>query len=627
MLKIIEEYIVKLKAADSQMEKIIDLRREVEPDYQIELPLTSILDKKYRLLYANITYRQFFELKTDFFIGETSMQLGCGTEQIIQIQAILDSVFDKGKTHKFINYIDVPNHGKRAFECVVNPLYNEQGDIEAVIVTAKDITERLEIEKEQRKQKQLYENLVENAPDIIARHDRNHRYLFVSSALKRIAGIEPNDFIGKTFAEIGYPEETWRPWSERCEKVFETGETVVFDTEFSSPQGIIKVETILIPEPDKDGNIETILAICRSGPRQLKHTLAELEQVNEELIKQKRYFATIIENIPMIISRFDKDLRYIYISPASEAICGVKAERFLGKTWWEMGVDETIYLPFQKFYEEAFSTGRTVEFETQITNSLGEMIYFRTLVRPELNELGQVQTALSITQDITARKKLETEMLRLDRLNIVGEMAASIGHEVRNPLTTVRGYLQLFQSKKVNIQYHDQFQTMIDELDRANVIISEFLSLAKNKAVEFKPHNLNTIISTLLPLIQADAFRLGHHVQVKMGDIPDTNLDDKELRQLLLNLSRNAFEAMNAGGTLTIQSYVSGDNVVLAVRDTGTGIPQSILAKIGTPFQTTKENGTGLGLAVCYRIAERHNAKIDVKTSTQGTTFFVAFKI
>ncbi|WP_378956174.1 PAS domain-containing protein [Pelosinus sp. sgz500959] len=627
MSEIIEDYIMNLKVADKQLEQIINLRQEVDRDYQIELPFTFILDKNYRFLYTNIAYRLLWGMEPESLISKNSLQLGFDTEQFTHIKTILDSVFDKGKTLKFIKYIDLPNRGKRAFETVVTPLYNNLNEIEAVISTAMDITERLIIEEEKGKQKQLYENLVENSPDIIARHDRNHRYLFVNSALERITGIAPSELIGKTFDNIGFPEEIWRLWSDRCEEVFETGKIVTFDTEFLSPKGVIKLETILIPERDKKYNIETILAICRLGPRQLKHAMTELEQAIKKLRKEKQDFATIIDNIPMIISRFDKDLRHIYVSPASETLCGVKAELCLGKTWHEMGMAETVYLPFQKFYEEVFSTGLTAEFETKFPNALGEMAYFQTLVIPEMDDLGQVQTVLSISQDITEKKRAEAEMSRLDRLNLIGEMAASIGHEVRNPLTTVRGYLQYFQKKKDTIEYREQFKIMIDELDRSNLIISEFLSLAKNKAVEFKLYNLNTIISTLFLLIQADGFRFGHNVQIEMGNVPDINLDEKEVRQLLLNLTRNAFEAMKFGGVLTIQSYVDGSNVMLAVSDTGGGIPPRILDKIGTPFLTTKEDGVGLGLAVCYRIAHRHGAKIDVKTSSQGTIFLIAFQI
>lgn len=217
-------------------------------------------------------------------------------------------------------------------------------------------------------------------------------------------------------------------------------------------------------------------------------------------------------------------------------------------------------------------------------------------------------------------------MARLDRLNIVGEMAAGIGHEIRNPLTTVRGYLQMFQRKTDFTRYQDQIGTMIEELDRANYIITEFLSLAKNKVVKLTPGNLSNSLHALFPLMQADAFRHNHKLEMEICDTPNILFDEKELRQLLLNLVRNAFEAMQPGGTVTIKNYFENEKVVLAVHGTGTGIPKEVLANLGTPFVTTKETGTGLGLALCYRIAARHSAEVDIKSSTKGTSVFVNFR-
>lgn len=166
---------------------------------------------------------------------------------------------------------------------------------------------------------------------------------------------------------------------------------------------------------------------------------------------------------------------------------------------------------------------------------------------------------------------------------------------------------------------------MIDELDRANAIITEFLSLAKDRAVEMKEGNLNSTIKSLLPLIQADAFRQGYEVHAELGDIPDSLFDDKEIRQLILNLVRNGFEAMEPGGKVLIRTYQESSTIIAAVQDSGTGIPSHVMEKLGNPFVTTKEGGTGLGLPVCYRIADRHNARINVATGHEGTAFSIIF--
>jgi len=223
--------------------------------------------------------------------------------------------------------------------------------------------------------------------------------------------------------------------------------------------------------------------------------------------------------------------------------------------------------------------------------------------------------------------RLEKEIVRLDRIDIVGKLAAGISHEVRNPMTTVRGFLQLLGGKEELLKYKENFKLMIEELDRANSIITEFLSLVKNKEIELKLVNLNTIIKNLLPLIEADAIKSDKYIKAELGIIADLLMDEREIRQIILNLVRNGLDAMLPSGYITIKTFTDNEDIVLAVQDQGKGISPDVYEKIGTPFFTTKENGTGLGLSICYNIAKKYNAKIDIETCSTGTTFFVRFNV
>lgn len=223
-------------------------------------------------------------------------------------------------------------------------------------------------------------------------------------------------------------------------------------------------------------------------------------------------------------------------------------------------------------------------------------------------------------------KRFELELVRFERLNLIGEMAAGIGHEVRNPMTTVRGFLQLLSSKKKYSTDKEHLNLMIEEIDRANLIITEYLNLSKDRIVEKTSIDLNEIIARLLPLIEADAIMQDKHVVFIGQKIPPILLDEKQINQLILNLVRNGMEAMSAGGKLTIRTFSENSEVIMAIQDEGKGIERHLLDKIGTPFFTTKDNGTGLGLAACYSIAARHNAKIKLETTSSGTTFFIRFK-
>ena len=223
------------------------------------------------------------------------------------------------------------------------------------------------------------------------------------------------------------------------------------------------------------------------------------------------------------------------------------------------------------------------------------------------------------------KRQTDLEVARLDRLSLVGQMAAAIGHEIRNPLTTVKGYLQFLSQKTVFAPFASQINLMLDELSRANSIIAEFLSLSHEKAINMTLCSLNQIIETFQPLLESDALLHGMKLDIELKSIPNLLLDEKEIKQLILNLTRNGFEAMQYGGCLSIRSYTLDNYVVLSIIDQGKGIDPNLITKLGTPFFTTKDTGTGLGLAVCYSIAHRHKAKIDFVTSTEGTTFSIFF--
>ena len=224
-------------------------------------------------------------------------------------------------------------------------------------------------------------------------------------------------------------------------------------------------------------------------------------------------------------------------------------------------------------------------------------------------------------------RMLEGKMARQDRLNLMGQMAAGIGHEIRNPMTTVRGYLQLLGMKPEYADRKPTFALMISELDRANAIITEFLSLAQTKRTEQKCRDLNDLLSNIYPLIEADALTQNKQISFIPGEIPNVELNGNEITQLVLNLARNGLEAMLERGCLIVKSYVDDGKVVLAIADEGCGIPPENLRKLGTPFFTTKDSGTGLGLATCYNIVESHNAKMAIDSSSKGTTFYISFPI
>lgn len=252
---------------------------------------------------------------------------------------------------------------------------------------------------------------------------------------------------------------------------------------------------------------------------------------------------------------------------------------------------------------------------------------------PVKDSENKIREVILLIHDITDFESLRNEISKLDRLNLLGEMAAGVAHEIRNPMTVVKGYLQMFRKKDQTTSSAtrkiEQYDIVLAELNRVEIIIKDFLSLARKKESKLVPGDLNTIISELSPLIFSDAIKNNVNYRVELQDhLPQILLDAQEIKQLILNLSRNGIEAVQERGTLTISTECQGDSVVLTISDTGCGIPGELLEKVFNPFFTTKDNGTGLGLSICASIVEHHKGKIKVLSEHgKGTTFKIFFPI
>jgi len=338
--------------------------------------------------------------------------------------------------------------------------------------------------------------------------------------------------------------------------------------------------------------------------------------------QQLRTYETMVQNSIDSISTIDLDFKITSFNLAAQRMYGYTAKEVLGR---EINLIE-VPKELQKMKEDLERIKSGEEVLTRDVHRLkkdGKVIDVSLSLSPIRDHQGQIIGIMGIHRDITERKLMETEMKRLDGLNLIGQMAASIAHEIRNPMTTVRGFLQLLGSKPNLLDYNNYFELMIEELDRANSIITEFLSLSRNTPIELNMQNLNTIFNKLLPMLQADALKNEHVIIVELEEIPNFELNEQEIRQVILNLARNGFESMAAGGVITIKTYLENDQAVIAVSDQGSGIPPEVLKNIGKPFLTTKDNGTGLGLAVSYNIVHRHEGTIYIETGSEGTTFVI----
>jgi signal transduction histidine kinase/GAF domain-containing protein len=341
----------------------------------------------------------------------------------------------------------------------------------------------------------------------------------------------------------------------------------------------------------------------------VKKRTSELAAANEKV-------TNVIESITDGFFALNKEWEFIYINKHQYLPDNKQPKDVLGKNIWDVVPPNIAAIMHEEFHRAMFDR-MPVQFEIP---SLSEESHYDVVAYPFDEGI------CCLFKDIAEKKKYEKELKRLSKLDLIGQMAAGISHEIRNPMTTVRGFLQLLRQEGELKKHFGYFDLMIEELDRANSIITEFLSMGNTRTSDLKMLDLNALIGEIAPLIKIDTFNQNKLIEFNTQEIPDLLLNRNEIRQLVINLCRNGLEAMSEGQVLTIRTYQNDEGcVVLAIQDEGEGILPEFLDKVGTPFYTTKDNGTGLGLGISYAIAARHNATIEFKTGPKGTTFYTTF--
>jgi two-component system sporulation sensor kinase C len=354
--------------------------------------------------------------------------------------------------------------------------------------------------------------------------------------------------------------------------------------------------------------------------------LVYFEKTRLDLVTRETQYRDLADNSIDVIYRFQffPERKFEYISPSIVQITGYSHEEYYAKpNLLELLVHPDDLWAFKTYTEKPTWT-MDVPFDYRVIHKDTSVIYIEQKFIPIYSKDGQLIAQQGVLRDVTARNNAKEIETLYDRLNMVGKMAVSIAHQIRNPLTTIQGYLQ-FRRKKYTQE--DDYSLLIEEVDTTNSVINEYILLAQDKRADLEPCILNNVIHAALPLLESYASTFNVTIKVHLEDVPELQLDKNEIGYLLRNLVHNGVEAMPTGGELMLCTILTENEVILSISDQGSGIPENILNNFGTPFLTTKDMGTGLGLPICYRVATRNHAEIRVDTSEKGTTFFIHFSL
>ncbi|TXK79333.1 ATP-binding protein [Paenibacillus sp. N3.4] len=224
---------------------------------------------------------------------------------------------------------------------------------------------------------------------------------------------------------------------------------------------------------------------------------------------------------------------------------------------------------------------------------------------------------------------MRQEVQRSEKLNVLSELAASVAHEIRNPMTVARGFMQILSQSEVSEEKKRIYTTMvIEEIDRAQNIISDYLSFAKPQAEKLEQLDVSSLSQRLSNLLNPYASLRGIEISIHMEPSLFIKANNEKMIQCLVNLTKNGIEAMHGGGILEISGYKQRSKIILQIKDNGIGMTAEQIDRLGTPFYSTKEKGTGLGMMVSYRIIKNFGGDIEVTSHPdKGTCFTISLPV
>ncbi|WJE23286.1 PAS domain S-box protein [Bacillus cereus] len=508
-----------------------------------------------------------------------------------------------------------------------------EGTVIEVVGSTVDITKRKNAEDELKVTKERLESFVNHNVDAITIFDLDGHMIQANKAYEKIFGWSEKESLGKKLPCV--PDFLMNQTLETIKNIknINTKDLVINRVETvrqRKDNTLIDVSLTISPILDLRGNVIALSGICRDITEK-KQAERELHRLHQQLRDSEMKYRALIEQATdaVYVVEMDEDhvpTRFIEVNPVGCKRFGYSREELLSIPFPDtVPQDSPMIIRLLKKIREGqtfftlqdefvFPTGQTIttEFSVRIFNLNGKNVF------------------LSISRDITERLKTEELLRKSEKLAVVGQLSTAIAHEIKNPLTAMKGFMQLLKSME-NKNTEHYIDIVLAEVERIDSITNEFMTLAKPEALEIKTNDLNVLMKQIVMLLEPQAIM--NCIQITTEFTSDTSFilcEGNQLKQAFINVLKNAIEATPMGGEILIQIEYAPDKkqVNIQFTDYGCGIEKERLPYLGEPFYSIKENGIGLGLMICYKIIEKHQGKILIESEVgKGTTVNISLPI
>lgn len=360
----------------------------------------------------------------------------------------------------------------------------------------------------------------------------------------------------------------------------------------------------------------------------LQNKVAELDVITD-------YLKNILDNMAQGILFIDFNGRITTCNRAAETILGIKSQEIIFKRFWDVFKDDLFSFSMKAGLEKKDAEGTYNVSYTSPSHHHAELEITASFAFNKAEKASPTdgnQGLIVMIRDVTEMRHLQTIAARADRMKVLGEMAAQVAHEIRNPLGGIKGFASLLQRDLAGQpSLQKMAASIVEGTDNLNNLVSQVLHYARPVQPHPEKTNLTALVDNIRTHIEADANIKRKRIAVKVEAPPGKiilQVDPALIKSALLNLAVNSIEAMPDGGTLTLSVSEKPGHVILAVADTGTGITEENVRKLYSPFFTTKPEGNGLGLIEVQKVAQAHGGAIELDTEIgRGTTFSLKLPI